>query len=222
MSLLPIFSGIDPNKNVSHSSTVNSTHVVAPPKPVVAAPVLPPPSIERAAIEKPPARKMTGRGMFSTPSILDALKSEPDPDKKANTIMPGGKERVDHLKALPFSEEDLLDAWKNFVVTIDTPQLKVALSAREPQLSGEWQIEYELDTELQYNRLTLDLKPKLLGYLRRHFNNEAIEIQFKISEGNSNTSDIPYTDSERWNSLVEKYPALATLKSKFGLDFEHF
>ena len=183
MSLLPIFSGIDPNKNVSHSSTVNSTHVVAPPKPVVAAPVLPPPSIERAATEKPPVRKMTGRGMFSTPSILDALKSEPDPDKKTNTIMPGGKERVDHIKAHPFSQEELLGAWKNFVVTIDTPQLKVALSAREPQLSGEWQIEYELDTELQYNRLTLDLKQNYLVICADILTMRLLKFSLKFRKG---------------------------------------
>jgi len=126
---------------------------------------------------------MTGRGMFSTPSILDALKSEPDPDKKANTIMPGGKERVDHLKALPFSEEDLLDAWKNFVVTIDTPQLKVALSAREPQLSGEWQIEYELDTELQYNRLTLDLKQNYLVICADILTMRLLKFSLKFRKG---------------------------------------
>ena len=105
----------------------------------------------------------------------------------------------------------------------DAPQLKSALSAREPHLAGNWQIEYELDTELQLNRLTLDLKPKLQGYLRRLFKNEAIEIQFKVSLHDvSQQPNIPYTDAERWNSLVERYPALSTLKSKFGLDFEHF
>lgn len=93
---------------------------------------------------------------------------------------------------------------------------------REPILTEGWQVEYELDTELQLNRLTLDLKPKLLGFLRNRLRNEAIEIQFKISAGTDSKSNIPYTEAERWASLVEKYPALAMLKSKFGLDFEHF
>jgi len=79
-----------------------------------------------------------------------------------------------------------------------------------------------LETELQLNRLTDELKPKLLGYLRQRFQNEAIEIQFKISNHLNHAPNIPYTEAEKWSSLVEKYPALATLKSKFGLDFEHF
>ena len=89
-------------------------------------------------------------------------------------------------------------------------------------LNDRTQIEYLLDTELQFNRITMDLKPKLLGFLRRHFDNEAIEIHFKISETTSNQANIPYTDEERWNLLVNRYPSLGGLKSKFGLDFEHY
>ena len=117
---------------------------------------------------------------------------------------------------------ELLEAWKSFVSTIEAPQLKSALSAREPVLTSQWQIKYELDTELQFNRLTLDLKPKLLGYLRRRFENEAIEILFTVSDGTGAQPGIPYTEEERWSLLVSRYPALATLKSKFGLDFEHY
>ena len=122
----------------------------------------------------------------------------------------------------PFSQKELLDVWKIFVETINAPQLKSALGTREPNITGEWKIEYELDTELQLNRLALDLKPKLQGYLRQHFRNEDIEVQFKVSTAASQNSNVPYTESERWSLLVERYPALAVLKSKFGLDFEHF
>ena len=123
----------------------------------------------------------------------------------------------------PFLQEELINAWKIFVDKIaDAPQLKSALGTREPSISGEWQIEYDVDTDLQLNRLALDIKPKLQAYLRNHFGNEAIEILFKVSDNASSKSNIPYTEAERWALLVEKYPALATLKSKFGLDFEHF
>jgi hypothetical protein len=153
---------------------------------------------------------------------MDALKDEP---KKVETGRVAeaytnqySKNKIFH----PFSHQELLEAWKNFVAKIDAPQLKSALSAREPILGDNSQIEYELDTELQYNRLTLDLKPKLQGYLRRQFENEAIEILFTVSTHTNQQSNIPYTDGEKWDSLVNKYPALASLKSKFGLDFEHY
>ena len=162
------------------------------------------------------------RGAFSTPSILEALKDDPKSEKADRTAQEDGAPYSGKETAKTFSESELIEAWKIFVNTIDAPQLKSALSAREPSLNSDWKIGYELDTELQFNRLTLDLKPKLQGYLRRRFENEAIEIHFTVSEGINLQSGIPYTDEERWNLLVSKYPALASLKSKFGLDFEHY
>jgi len=106
------------------------------------------------------------------------------------------------------------------VEKIDAPQLKSALSSREPKLNDNWSIEYDLDNEMQLQRLTLELKPKLLGYLRQEFKNESIEIAFLVSDVKDQKPSVPYTESEKWQALVEKYPALATLKTKFGLDFE--
>jgi len=153
---------------------------------------------------------------------MDALRDEP----KASEVKIISESATDqysvHETAKAFTEQMLLEAWKIFVETIDAPQLKSALGTREPNITGEWQIEFVLDTELQLNRLALDLKPKLQGYLRQYFRNEAIEIQFKVSTADNQQSNTPYTDAERWALLAEKYPALALLKSKFGLDFEHF
>jgi DNA polymerase-3 subunit gamma/tau len=212
LSLLPIFSGIDKNKSVSHNSTVSSEKTNVSPKQVVVEP-----AIERAA-----ARRVAVHGAFSTPSILDALKDEPKTQEKVGITGSATNQNSKGEEVNPFSQQDLLEAWRSFVATIEAPQLKSALSAREPVLADKWQIDYELDTELQFNRLTLDLKPKLQGQLRRSLKNELIEIQFKVSAVSTDQPNIPYTDAERWNALAEKYPALATLKSKFGLDFEHF
>lgn len=167
-------------------------------------------------------RRAPGRGVYSTPSILDALRDEP---KSSDTRIVSEVDANKYSKIETnhsFSNQELLEAWKIFVEKIDAPQLKSALCAHEPSMTGEWKLEYELDTELQLNRLALDIKPKLQRYLRNHFGNEAIEIQFKVSDSASQQIHTPYTDAERWALLVEKYPPLAILKSKFGLDFEHF
>lgn len=103
---------------------------------------------------------------------------------------------------------------------IDAPQLKSALSSRLPLLTDEWRIIYELDNELQNQRIVLELKPQLLGFLRQNLENEKIEIEFTIIENKDYKPDIPYTDGEKWQALAEKYPALISLKNKFGLDFQ--
>ena len=153
---------------------------------------------------------------------MDALRDEPKTSETGKVDKNDLNQDAPIKKDHPFTQNELLEEWKNFVGLIDAPQIKSALSAREPFLTENWLIEYELDTELQHNRITNDFKPKLLGFLRRHFKNDAIEIQFKVSVDAGQQPNIPYTDAERWNSLVEKYPALSDLKSKFGLDFEHF
>lgn len=174
-------------------------------------------------VKAPPVtRKLPGRTAYSTPSILDALRNDVSAEKPAESTVIADNRTSYNNKEQPFGEQELVVEWKKFVTTIDAAQLKSALGTREPLLREGWLIEYELDTELQLNRLTLDLKPKLLGYLRTRLNNDAIEIQFKISENTVSKSSVPYTDAEKWASLVEKYPALAMLKAKFGLDFEHF
>jgi len=185
--------------------------------------IVPQKSVAAEPVSRPPTtRRVPGRGIYSTPSILDALRDEPL-NEETRIISEAAADQYSTNKTVyPFSQKELLDVWKIFVETINAPQLKSALGTREPNITGEWKIEYELDTELQLNRLALDLKPKLQGYLRQHFRNEDIEVQFKVSTAASQNSNVPYTESERWSLLVERYPALAVLKSKFGLDFEHF
>ena len=172
-------------------------------------------------IHRPTTRRFNGREGFSTPSIMDALRDEPKKVEKGSLFEGSVGSNVGHVLENTFSQPELVVAWKNFVDSIEAAQLKSALSAREPVLAENWQVQYELDSELQLNRLTLDLKPKLLGFLREMFKNESIEILFKVSANTIQQTRTPYTDAERWDSLVEKYPALAALKSKFGLDFEH-
>ena len=167
-------------------------------------------------------RKVAGRGAFSTPSILDALKEEEKETESVGLVEEEESQYSKNGTVNPFAREDLLGVWKDFVGKIDSPQLKSALCAREPNLNEGWLVEYMLDTELQLNRLTLDIKPKLVGFLRNQLRNDAIEIHFIVSDTPANSTNTPYTDTERWALLVEKYPPLATLKSKFGLDFEHF
>lgn len=170
--------------------------------------------------DRPTTLRVSGRDALSTPSIRGALSDKPIRKDHAtsNTVGKNQTESVSETKLL--TQEKLTEVWKLFVEKIDAPQLKSALSSREPTLGDQKRIEYFLDNELQLQRLTLDLKPKLLGHLRNEFGIESIEINFYISSTTDEKPSIPYTESEKWQALAEKYPALATLKTKFGLDFE--
>ena len=125
-----------------------------------------------------------------------------------------------HLKEHPFDQNELSDAWNIFAGTVDAAQLKSALSVREPILHENSCIVYNLDNEVQRQRITLDLKPKLLAYLHKVLKNDRISIEFNVTESQEEILNKPYTEQEKFNTLAAKYPALGILKQRFGLDFE--
>ncbi len=122
-------------------------------------------------------------------------------------------------KEQPFDSAQLTKAWKAFADTVDAAQLKSALSVREPILVDNFRVEYNLDNEVQRHRIVQDLKPKLLACLQKVLQNDQIYIEFKVVENLEEIKNKPYTDQEKFNSLMEKYPVLGVMKQRFGLDF---
>jgi DNA polymerase-3 subunit gamma/tau len=165
-----------------------------------------------------PVKRMPGKEAFVIPSISEALKDSSEIKENITSIPNIASQK--QIQENPFTQEQLVEVWKNFTERIDAPQLKSALSCRLPLLQENWLISYDLDNELQNQRITLEWKPQLLGYLRQMLVNEKIEIVFKILDIVDNTTSIPYTDAEKWEVLAQKYPALISLKNRFGLDFQ--
>jgi len=132
----------------------------------------------------------------------------------------GKAKQVAEPEVHPFTGEQLVAAWKEFVVRVEAPQLNAALSTREPSLSDDWTVNYMLDNETQRERLVLEVKPKLLGFLRRTLRNERIEVEFQIAEGDDALPRKPYSDTEKWQAMVDENPSLALFKKMFGLDFD--
>ena len=155
---------------------------------------------------------------LSTPSISGMLNagnlsgvSEPNSASFKRTEIP---------KEQPFDLDQLTKAWKAFAEMVDAAQLKSALSVREPILLENFLVEYNLDNEVQRQRIVLDLKSKLLVHLHKALHNERIEVKFNVTENLEEIKNKPYTDQEKFNALLEKYPVLGIMKQRFGLDFE--
>ena len=119
-----------------------------------------------------------------------------------------------------FNQNQLIEAWKEFAETVEAAQLKSALSVREPFLIDNFKVGYNLDNEVQRQRITLDLKPKLLSFLNRTLHNDHLTIEFSVTENHQEILNKPYTDQEKFNTLFAKYPILGVMKQRFGLDFE--
>jgi hypothetical protein len=155
---------------------------------------------------------------LSTPSISMMLNggtlsevSEPETHLKKGKFIANGQ---------LFDQNQLTETWKAFADTVDAAQLKSALSVRDPILNEDFSVVYNLDNEVQRQRIIQDLKPKLLAYLHKKLNNDSISIEFNVTENLEEIMNKPYTDQEKFNTLLAKYPLLGIMKQRFGLDFE--
>lgn len=185
------------------------------------------PNVNAPLAKEPPVSRVTDlerrtrsrhNQNLSTPSISGMLNggnlsevSEPNP------TLPKSSET---LKEQTFDSGQLTKAWKSFAETVDAAQLKSALSVREPVLLENFLVEYNLDNEVQRQRIVMDLKSKLLAYLHQALHNERIDVKFNVTENLEEIKNKPYTDQEKFNALLEKYPVLGIMKQRFGLDFE--
>ena len=61
----------------------------------------------------------------------------------------------------------------------------------------------------------LDLKPKLLSYLHGVLQNEKITLEFNVAENPEEILNKPYTNQEKFNMMVTKYPVLGMMKQRF-------
>ncbi len=118
----------------------------------------------------------------------------------------------------PFSSEDLISKWKEYLTTLDErPSLKATL-AKDPVLMKNWMVRIVIDNHVQ-EELIRNVKPQLVSWLRRELKNSAIDIVTEVREDDSKR--FAYTDGEKFEEMLEKNPDLAYLKQKFNLDFDN-
>ena len=122
-------------------------------------------------------------------------------------------------KECPFDVSQLIDAWKKFAESVDAAQLRSALSVREPIFTEDYNIVYNLDNEVQRQRITLDLKPKLLAHLHTALHNDKITVEFNVTENKEEIQNRPYTNQEKFNVLSAKYPILRQYETKIRTGF---
>ncbi len=194
--------------------TPASASIVSAPAPAPE-PILPKPG--RLAEAEKRIRRLHGENL-ATPSILGMLNGI-DQEGVSEPEARSAKGKVS-LKEQHFEQDQLIKGWKDFANTVEAGQLKSALSVRDPFLLDNYVIEYNLDNEVQRQRIVVDLKPKLLAYLHKVLNNERISIEFNVVENQEEILNKPYTDQEKFNALLAKYPLLGIMKQRFGLDFE--
>ena len=125
---------------------------------------------------------------------------------------------VSKLRKTDFSEIKMLKKWKEvieFVKQKGKSNLGITLAVFPPLLKANFEIELPLSNSSQVEMLQDD-KYMILEFLRNKLENDYIEITAKVIE--SEKSNIPYTNKDKFAKMMDENPHLETLRMKLGLD----
>ncbi len=92
------------------------------------------------------------------------------------------------------------------------------MANRELKLEEDYTIKLYLDNAVQIDQLS-DFKPDLLAFLRKSLNNSLILIETSVME--QKTERKIYTDNDKLNFILDKYPIVTDLRKRLGLDMDY-
>ncbi|MHA8092538.1 DNA polymerase III subunit gamma/tau [Aquirufa regiilacus] len=78
----------------------------------------------------------------------------------------------------------------------------------------------KVENEVQVQHFNEQLRMEVLGTLRERLQNYAIDIVLDVTVQENGDKKLLYTQSDKYDFLVQKHPILGELKQKLGLDHE--
>ncbi len=167
------------------------------------------PTLDPAVIKS----SISTSGLRSAKNILDSknetsekdLHSDHDPDQEVKEI----------------TLEELQSEWTQIANNFKTANLinKYVMMNRPIQVI-ENSIHISFENEVQMQQFSENIKLELLTNLRTKLKNHLIDIELDLVEQEKSEKKMLYTQSDKYNFLVEKHPVISELKQRFGLDHE--
>ena len=215
----------EPQAKSTGAEKPTSSPVIEKPEPVIKqeAPTLSP-SLE-AAPPKPevsdvkPVTKPTAQmpsaglaGLRSSKSVIKQ-KTEDTETEQQNTAT--------NFDNKPFDLAQLLEVWNGIATKFKEANLinKFVMMDRPIELVGTI-AHMKVENEVQVQHFNEQLRMEVLGILRERLSNYSIDIVLDVIEQEQGEKKLLYTQSDKYDFLVQKHPLLGELKQKLGLDHE--
>ncbi len=117
-----------------------------------------------------------------------------------------------------FTPETFEIAWREFTDQLKGEGTRIVsmFKSIRPELENDQLIKIHLNNAAQKDTFILNYKPKLLSFLESRFILSDLDIETTIDL--SETSDILYSDEQKLNYLLNKYPILKDMRKTFNLD----
>lgn len=156
---------------------------------------------------------------FSIKEIMSEEKKEVTPAVEiiAEDSMPGVRQH-DSDPVTELTPESFEQAWKEFTDSLNGEGARVVsmFKSVHSEYDEEEGITVHLANAAQKDLFVLNYKPRLTAFLQKKFGQEGIEITTAVDL--SETNEIIYSDEQKYNHMVTKYPVLKDFKKTFNLD----
>jgi DNA polymerase-3 subunit gamma/tau len=109
-------------------------------------------------------------------------------------------------------------AWQEFKDQLkgDGTRIVSMFKSIRPEVENDQTIKIHLNNAAQKDTFILNYKPKLISFLEKKFIFSDIDIETTVDLTESN--EILYSDDQKLNYLINKYPILKDMKKIFNLD----
>lgn len=124
---------------------------------------------------------------------------------------------VENLPQEPFTEEEFIDTWNDYIAQLHKKGEKIMasiLEMGEPKLS-DTTIQLEFPNETLKVELERAQHP-LMEFLRKSLKNYSLKLEITVNEEVS--KKYAFTTQEKYEKLKEKNPNIEVLRKTFGLD----
>ena len=115
--------------------------------------------------------------------------------------------------------DNLKSSWNQYAKSIEqqNPRLFSILKNSRPELTESRDITVKVVTTSQEAELTKN-RATLLSYLRKQLKNSTVQLEVIVEKNEKTATVKTFTAADKLNAMMQKNPALHTLKEKFNLD----
>ncbi len=199
------------------------TPVFEPTPPVVVAvnektetpPVETPVPQATAPIPVEPTKPSMSSGLRSAKKVVDTKSNEPSAEDLSALTNDPTKYQV-------FTLEALMSVWKQIASEFQEANLinKFVMMNRPIELI-DTVIHMKVENEVQVQQFNENVRLEVLGKIRERLQNYSIDIALDVTATEKSDKKMLYTQSDKYEFLVQKHPILGEMKQKLGLDHEY-
>jgi DNA polymerase-3 subunit gamma/tau len=215
----------EPQAKSTGAEKPTSTPVIETPEPVIRqeAPTPgPAPVVDLPKPEAPVAKPVNKPVAQVPPAGLAGLRSSKSVIKQKTEDTEAEQQNIaTNFENQPFDLAQLLEVWSEIATKFKEANLinKFVMMDRPIELVGTI-AHMKVENEVQVQHFNEQLRMEVLGILRERLRNYAIDIVLDVIVQEQGEKKLLYTQSDKYDFLLQKHPLLGELKQKLGLDHE--